>query len=106
MDLQITFTQAPPIKEKLISSLKSKRHNKKNYLNDNKRNLCVLPPNAKEIIEILKTDHKWSVSLIAKNIGVATRTLYRILNGQKASGKIEIALVRLYFAQCLKKEKN
>jgi plasmid maintenance system antidote protein VapI len=49
-----------------------------------------------ELIRKIMKDHNLTVEMMAHKLGVHRRSVHRLINGEKASGKLDLALICLY----------
>lgn len=56
----------------------------------------MIPLKSNELLCKIMKDHEFSVAGVAVKLGVSRRSVHRLLSGEKASGKLVVALIRLY----------
>lgn len=56
----------------------------------------MIPLKSDELLYKIMKDNKFSVSAVAAKLRVSRRSVHRLLSGEKASGKLVVALIRLY----------
>jgi hypothetical protein len=49
-----------------------------------------------ELIHKIMGDHNLSIEMMAHKLGVHRRAVHRLINGEKPSGKLDLALICLY----------
>jgi len=55
----------------------------------------MIPAKTHELLCKIINENGLTVEAIGLKIGVSRRSLYRVLNGEKPSGKVVVALIRL-----------
>ncbi len=56
----------------------------------------MIPLKSDELLYKIMKDNEFSVSAVAARLRVSRRSVHRLLSGEKASGKLVVALIRLY----------
>ncbi len=56
----------------------------------------MIPLKSDELLSKIMQDNEFSVGAVAIRLGVSRRSVHRLLSGEKASGKLVVALIRLY----------
>jgi DNA-binding XRE family transcriptional regulator len=56
----------------------------------------VIPLRTNELLDMIMNEHGFSIETIARRMNVSRRSIYRVLNGEKPSGKLVVALIRLH----------
>lgn len=55
----------------------------------------MIPSKTHELLDKIIKEYGFTLEEISLKIGVSRRSLYRVLNGEKPSGKVVVALIRL-----------
>lgn len=55
-----------------------------------------IPGTAKEVLNELLINKVSTIPALASALNLGVKTLYRVLNGTKVSGKTEVKLIRVY----------
>lgn len=55
----------------------------------------MIPAKTHELLDKIMNENDLTIETIGLKIGVSRRSLYRVLNGEKPSGKLVVALIRL-----------
>lgn len=56
----------------------------------------MIPLRTNELLDKIMNEHGFSIETIARRMNVSRRSIYRVINGEKPSGKLVVALIRLY----------
>lgn len=56
----------------------------------------MIPLRTNELLDKIMNEHGFSIETIAKRMKVSRRSIYRVINGEKPSGKLVVALIRLH----------
>lgn len=56
----------------------------------------MIPIKSSDLIDKIMKEYDFNVAAMAVKLGVSRRSIHRLLNGEKPSGKMVVALIRLY----------